>query len=278
MHGTGNDFIVVDCISRSLPDHPGFAVRFCRRRFGIGADQVLLLCPSESSDFRMEILNADGSSVEMCGNGIRCLARYIWDRNLSRKEVLSIETPAGIIRPARQGNLVRVDMGEPVFEPEKIPVSIQREEKVFVHGEPDLPVTDYPIVIEDREFRATFISMGNPHAVIFISDHLPSFPVGYYGPIIERHPMFPKRINVEFVDAADPDGLRMRVWERGSGETLACGTGASATGVAAMVKGLAPRNVTVHVQGGVLSIEWSEDNHVYMTGPAEEVFTGSVAY
>jgi diaminopimelate epimerase len=268
MHGTGNDFIVVDCRSLALPDPAGFSERFCHRKFGIGADQALLLYPSKIADFTMKIYNADGSEVEMCGNGIRCFAKYIWDRKLSEKPVLEVETLAGIIRPERTGDLVRVDMGEPVLEPGKIPVNIQAKP----------PVIDYLLAINDRQFALTFVSMGNPHAVIFLEEDVKEFPVGTYGPMIEHDPLFPKRTNVEFANVVDRNIVIMRVWERGSGETLACGTGACATGVAAILKGLVERRVTVKLLGGELIIEWADNNRVYMTGPATEVFEGTVDY
>lgn len=266
MHGLGNDFIVVDCRAGAVPDPAGFAKRYCDRRFGIGADQLLLLLPSSRADFRMAIYNGDGSEVEMCGNGIRCLAKYIWDRGLSDAPVLDIETLAGIIRPESAAGLVRVDMGEPVFAPEMIPVK----------AEVPAPVTDYPLRVKDREFRATFVSMGNPHAVIFLDDPVGGFPVAVYGPEIENHPLFPRRTNVEFINITGPDELTMRVWERGAGETLACGTGATASGIAAMIKGLTGRSVTVRLAAGDLVIEWSADNRAFMTGPAAEVFQGVV--
>jgi diaminopimelate epimerase len=268
MHGTGNDFILVDCRPFDLPDPAVFSARYCHRHFGIGADQVLLLYSSSVADFKMKIYNADGSEVEMCGNGIRCFAKYIWDRNLSGKQALEVETLAGIIRPVRAGNNVRVDMGVPVFEPPKIPVNIQAEG----------PLVDYPLTIDSKEFGLTFVSMGNPHAVIFLDEDVSKFPVETYGPKIEHHSLFPKRINVEFVNVINRNELMMRVWERGSGETLACGTGATAAGVAAMIKGLAEKEVTVRLLGGELLIEWTGKNHAYMTGPANEVFEGVITY
>jgi diaminopimelate epimerase len=268
MHGTGNDFIVVDCRFLALPDPAGFSERFCHRKFGIGADQVLLLYPSKTADFMMKIYNADGSEVEMCGNGIRCFAKYIWDRKLSDKPVLEVETLAGIIRPERTGGLVGVDMGEPVLEPRKIPVNIQAKP----------PVVDHQLGIKGRQFALTFVSMGNPHAVIFLEEDVKEFAVATYGPMIEHDPLFPKRTNVEFVNVVNRNEVIMRVWERGSGETLACGTGACATGVAAMIKGLVERRVTVKLLGGELIIEWADNNRVYMTGPATEVFEGTVEY
>lgn len=263
MHGLGNDFVLVDCRETALTGLAGLSRALSHRRFGVGADQVLYLCSSGTADFKMRIFNADGGEVEMCGNGIRCLARYVWDRGLSEKAVLDIETEAGIIRTEREGDMVRVDMGEPVLEGSKIPVNIEGR------------VVDYSLVIEDRTFNMTCVSMGNPHAVIII-DNIADFPVTYYGPLIERHGLFPKRTNVEFIEVPNISEIKMRVWERGSGETMACGTGASAAAVACMLKGLTERVVTVYLTGGELRIEWSGNNHVYMTGPAVEVFKGEI--
>jgi len=286
MHGLGNDFILINCIDEVCPSDPEtFSRRLCHRRFGIGADQLLLLYPSDKADFKMRILNADGSEVEMCGNGIRCLAKYIWDRNLSDKDILNIETIAGIIRPEKAGDLVRVDMGQPIFEPEKIPVNIQQPESSSQQSAKKLStlnsqlstlVIDYPLQIGDKEFKITCVSMGNPHAIIVVDD-VDSFPVTYYGPMIEKHSLFPKKTNVEFIEVPASDEIKMRVWERGSGETMACGTGASAVAVASNIKGLSNRNVTVHLLGGDLLIEWAVNNHVYMTGFAAEVFEGIIA-
>jgi diaminopimelate epimerase len=284
MHGLGNDFILIDCIAQRCPtekkDLEALGKRLCDRRFGIGADQILLLFPSQKADFMMRIFNADGSEVEMCGNGIRCLAQYIWDSKLSDKKVLSVETLAGIIRPEKAGDLVKVDMGEPIFEPERIPVNISAE------SNPPLPpfskgghggIIDYPLKIEDREFAVTCVSMGNPHAIILVDDVL-RFPVTYYGPMIENHPLFPRRINVEFIEVLSETEIRMRVWERGAGETMACGTGASAAAVATSLKAKTGKKVTVHLLGGDLFIEWAGDNHIYMTGPAARVFEGVIDY
>jgi diaminopimelate epimerase len=297
MHGLGNDFILIDCLGNKLnTQNSKFEIlvkRLCHRRFGIGADQLLLLYPSKVADYKMRIFNADGNEVEMCGNGIRCLAKYIWDKNLADKKILHIETLAGIISPEKAGDMVKVDMGEPIFEPEKIPVKISQQSavssqqsnppfnyslgkggyrgvEVGIEG-----IIDYPLQIEDREFRVTCISMGNPHTVIVV-ENLSHFPVTYYGPLIEDHPIFPKKANVEFIEVLNPVEIKMRVWERGSGETMACGTGASAAAVASNIKGLTKKNVTIHLLGGDLFIEWAGDNHVYMTGPAEEVFEGSI--
>jgi diaminopimelate epimerase len=263
MQALGNDFIVLDSRGRELREPGALARRLCRRRFGIGADQMLVLTESRKADFRMLIYNADGGEVEMCGNGIRCLAKYIWERGLSDKDTLDIETAAGTIRPGKAGEMVRVDMGAPVLEGRDIPVDL------------DGPVLDHPLPVEDKLFLVNCVSMGNPHAVIFI-DNLGGLPLSYYGPRIESHPLFPRRTNVEFVEVLGPGEISMRVWERGAGETLACGTGAAAAAVASALKGLTGRAVTVHLEGGDLLVQWAEDGHVYMTGPAEEVFEGEI--
>ena len=271
MHGTGNDFVVIDArkgtaAAGRLATHEACrnaALFLCDRRFGVGADQVLLLRDSDRADFRMEIFNADGSEVEMCGNGIRCFARYIWDRGLSGKDTLEVETLAGIIRPGKDEDLVRVDMGEPILDGPAIPVNIEGR------------VMDRPISIDGREFLMTCVSMGNPHAVIFVDD-VAGFPVTEVGPKIENHSLFTKRTNVEFVQIVSRDEVSMRVWERGSGETLACGTGACATVVASILKGFTNREVTVRLSGGALRIAWGADNRVIMSGPAVEVFEGSI--
>jgi diaminopimelate epimerase len=231
--------------------------------------------------FSMRIYNADGSEVEMCGNGIRCLAKYVWDRGFSEKDRLSVETLAGIVRPEKAGEMVRVDMGEPLFEPERIPVKIIQnsrfkiQDKEVQSSSRASRIVDYPLKIADREFLLTCVSMGNPHAVIVV-DGVGGFDVGKYGPLIEHHDLFPNRVNVEFIEVAGKDNIRMRVWERGAGETMACGTGASAAAVAANINGLVGRLVNVTLLGGDLVIEWKEDNHVYLTGHAVEVFEGRV--
>lgn len=275
MHGLGNDFIVIDCRRKKIAGLSRLVRKLSHRQFGIGFDQAIILFPSKKADFRMDIYNADGGRVEMCGNGIRCLAKYIWDRNLSRKDVMEIETLAGIIKPKKAGRLVRIDMGEPILEAKDIPVKISSELGVRSSEEQNSkPIIEYPLQIEDKKFKITCVSMGNPHCVIF-ADDIDNFPVTKYGQAIEKHQLFPKRINVEFVEVISKKELNMRVWERGSGETLACGTGACAALVAANLNGLAGKKATIHLSGGDLKIEWSEkDNHVYMTGPAAEVFEG----
>ena len=277
MHGLGNDFIVIDCRKKKIAGLSRLIKKLSHRHFGIGFDQALILLPSRKADFRMDIYNADGGKVEMCGNGIRCLAKYIWDRKLSRKNVLAIETTAGIIKPRKVNSLVQVDMGEPILEAKDIPVKMSSEFGVRSSEEKDSkPIIDYPLMIEEKQFKITCVSMGNPHCVIFV-DNVDKLPVSRYGPLIENNPIFPKRTNVEFIQVINNKRLKMRVWERGSGETLACGTGACASAVAANLNNLADRKVTIHLAGGDLRVEWSEnDNHVYMTGPAVEVFEGVI--
>jgi len=266
MHALGNDFVVIDMRGLDIDNLPAMSQWLCNRRFGIGADQVLLLDESDECDFRMLIYNADGSEVEMCGNGIRALAKYIWDRGLSKKGTLEIETLAGTIRPVRDGELIRVDMGAPELEGKKIPTNMEGR------------VIDQPMKVIDREFKVTCVSMGNPHAVIYVND-LERCPVHKYGPAIEnRTTVFPNRTNVQFVEEVSRSEFKQRVWERGAGETMASGTGASAAAVASMLKGLVDNRVTVHLPGGDLIIEWAgEGQNVFMTGPATTVFEGELS-
>ncbi len=281
MHGLGNDFVVVNAIEQpsliGITDDElsSLSVYLCRRRFGVGADQLLMLFPSDVADFRMRIFNADGSEVEMCGNGIRCLAKYIWDRNLSDRNVLDIQTMAGIIKPGARDGLVRVDMGNPEFHPDRIPLYLEGLEDSKIAKEER--VLDYSLDIEGELLKISCVSMGNPHCVIVVDD-VQTFPVSYYGPMIENQQLFPNRTNVEFVEVINDGEIRMRVWERGAGETMACGTGASASAVITSVKGLTNRDVRVHLLGGDLLIEWAADGHVYMTGPAIAVFDGIIPY
>jgi len=270
MHGLGNDFILIDTRIQRIKNLPRLVPRLCDRRFGIGADQVLVLAESRRADYRMRIFNADGSEVEMCGNGIRCLAKYIWESEITPPEIrksktLSIETPAGIIYPKRAGSMVTVDMGEPVFEPVRIPVNIRAER-----------IMDYALRIKDRTFKISCVSMGNPHAVIVV-DNVDRIDLKTYGPLIENHKLFPMRTNVEFIQIMDRKNIKIRVWERGSGETLACGTGACASVVVSHLLGHTSREVLTHLPGGRLKIIWNEnDHHVYMTGPAVRVFDGVI--
>ena len=272
MHGLGNDFIVV-AGERELPaDAPERAVRLCDRHFGIGADGLVYILPSERADVRMRILNPDGSEAEQCGNAIRCVAKYVYDRGLAARSLVTVETlGAGVQRleiTAEGGRAVKVkvDMGEPVLRGLDVPTTIDRT-----------PVVGHPIEADGRTFHFTAVSMGNPHCVIFVDDAA-SFDLCRWGPLIERHPLFPRKTNVEFVTVVSRSRAVMRVWERGAGPTLACGTGACATLVASVLGGLTDRKAVVSLAGGDLFIEWSEeDNRVYMTGPAEEVFAGTLA-
>ena len=267
MHGTGNDFVVVNALANPLKNPAAVAKRVCDRRFGIGADQMLLIEAPKlpGTEYRMAIYNADGSDVEMCGNGIRCFALYLRRHALSSHDVIKVDTDAGMIVPALQRDgLVRVDMGEPVLEGAKIPSTFSGR------------VVNRPLQVLDRTFEVTLVSMGNPHCVIFVDD-VGAVDLPKFGPATEHHAAFPRRINTEYIQVLDRKNLKMRVWERGAGETMACGTGASAALVAAVLNGKADRDATLHVRGGKLRIEWSEaDNHVYMTGPAVEVFTGEI--
>jgi len=264
MHGLGNDFIVVNCLEENCPDLAKHAAKLCDRRFGIGCDQMLVIRPSERADFKMDIYNNDGSQVEMCGNGIRCVAKYLVDHGATSKDELAIETLAGIIRPRLVGDLVEVDMGEPILEGKDIPTTLEGK------------ILNRPLAVDGHSFDITCVSMGNPHCVIFVDD-VAQAPVTTLGPLIERHPLFPKRTNVEFIQVLGPAELKMRVWERGAGETLACGTGACGALVAAVITGRSQREAVLHLKGGDLRIRWSEkNNRVYMTGPGEEVFTGSI--
>ncbi len=284
MHGLGNDFIVVDDRDSSLRQLARLSSKLCNRRFGIGADQLLLLGQSDRADYRMRIFNADGSEVEMCGNGIRCLGKYIFDVILRCDESpyakkycqtidsISIETMAGLRHIHRSGNLFRIDMGEPVFEPEKIPVA---QKSVRGKSGADGKV-HYSVKAGNTTYRATCLSMGNPHAVIFVKN-IDSIDLQKVGPLLEKNSLFPNRTNVEFVEIQSNKSIRIRVWERGAGATMACGTGASAAAVASALRGRTGRKINVHLPGGKLVIQWSQkDNHVYMTGPAEKVFEGSV--
>jgi len=266
MHALGNDFVVIDMREAEVDNLPVMSQWLCNRRFGVGADQVLLLADSDKADYSMLIYNADGSQVEMCGNGIRALAKYIWDRGMSDKDTLEIETLAGIIKPSKAGDLIRVDMGVPELEGRKIPTNM------------DGRIIDRPMKVIDREFMVTCVSMGNPHAVIFVND-LERCPVHKYGPEIEnRTTVFPNRTNVQFVHVLSRSEFNQRVWERGAGETMASGTGASGAAVAAMLKDLVDSKVTVHLRGGDLIIEWAgEGQSVFMTGPATEVFEGELS-
>ena len=268
--GCGNDFVVLDCMEKELADSAAFARRVCDRHYGIGADGVLLILPSAIADFRMRIVNADGSEAEMCGNGIRCVARYLHDFHLTDKAEFTIETGAGVLVPRLilEGDVVtgvRVDMGEPHLEGDVIPVT----------GFGMNRVVDEPIAVEGKEYRMTCVSMGNPHCVVFVED-AEAFPIFAVGSSFEHHVCFPKKTNTEFVEVRDRTHVRMRVWERGAAVTLACGTGACASTVAAILNGKTDCKVEVELDGGKLLVEWADNNHVFMTGPAEMVFSGTL--
>ncbi|REE88637.1 diaminopimelate epimerase [Paenibacillus taihuensis] len=271
MHGLGNDFIVV-AGETQLPDNVAeLAEQLCNRFFGIGADGLVYILPSEKADFRMRIINSDGSEAEQCGNAIRCVAKYVYDNGLTDKEALTIETLGAGVQEVQltvdngKVELVRVNMGQPILEGLKVPTTIDAN-----------PVINQSIEVDGREFKFTAVSMGNPHCVIYVDDAV-NFDLATWGPKLEVHPLFPRKINVEFVTVRSKDYTDMRVWERGAGPTLACGTGACATVVASVLNGYTDRTATVSLKGGDLLIEWNEENnHVYMSGPAAEVFRGTV--
>ena len=270
MQGCGNDYVYVDCFAQKPPANaPGLARKISDRHFGVGSDGLILICPSEKADARMIMFNADGSESEMCGNGIRCVAKYVYDHGIAKKPTLTIETGRGVLTldvEATAGKVqqVRVDMGEPILEAAKIPTTVPGNPPI------DVPLPGYNL-------KATCVSMGNPHCVIHVDAITDELVLGI-GPKIEKDPAFPRKTNVEFVKVHRPDDVTMRVWERGSGETMACGTGASAVCVAGVLTGRSARKVTIHLLGGDLQLLWNEkDNHVYMTGPAVEVFSGEWA-
>jgi len=274
MHGAGNDFIVLDGVSGPLPPIESLARRLCDRHFGIGADQLLVVRPSTTADFRMEIFNADGGQVEMCANGIRAFFKYLRDHGLTRAEEIRVETLCGIVKPRWVGSdQIRVDMAHPVLAPAKIPTLL---------GFGDGPVLDVPLVLGEgrtaslERVQVSCVSMGNPHAVVFVED-VEQAPVAELGPRIEQHRAFPNRTNVEFVQVLAKDLVQQRTWERGTGETLACGSGACAVVVACVLRGLTDAAVRVKLRGGELEIVWEgPGNSVFMTGPAAEVFRGEI--
>ena len=268
MQGLGNDYVYVNCFKEKIENPSEMAVKVSDRHFGIGSDGLILIKPSEVADFEMEMYNADGSRGEMCGNGIRCVAKYVYDYGLTDKTSISVETLGGIKHldlTVEHGKvtLVKVDMGTPILKPELIPIIAKGE-----------TVIDEPIMVGGKEYHMTGVSMGNPHDVVFMDD-IKNLEIEKIGPLFENHERFPNRINTEFVNVIDRHTAQMRVWERGSGETLACGTGACAVAVACILNGLTENTVTVKLLGGDLQIEWDrEKNTVYMTGPAEVSFDG----
>ncbi len=273
MHGAGNDFVVIDCARENIPEesYPALAKHACDRHMGIGGDGIILVMPSRIANFKMRMFNPDGSEAEMCGNGIRVFAKYVYDRKMHSDVLLTVETLGGIktLKLNTVGGkvqTVRVDMGEPRLLRSEIPMKGEGGEKVIAE----------PLKVAGKKIEITCVSMGNPHCVTFV-DKVDEYPVEKIGPQIENHPSFPQRTNVEFVEVLNKNEIKMRVWERGAGETLACGTGACASAVASILNDKVSRKVTVHLLGGDLFIEWLGDNKVYMTGPAEEVFEGKVS-
>jgi len=271
MHGLGNDYIYINCFEENLDgvDLPSLAKKMSDRHFGIGSDGVVLIMPSKTADAKMRIFNSDGSEAQMCGNAIRCIARYLYDNNISKKKILKIETMSGIkeieiINDEKENFLAKVNMGEPILESKQIPMIFEKER-----------VIDETVSINDKiKLNITCVSMGNPHCIVFVDDvNFDEFIET--GKVLENHKMFPERINAEFVKVIDKNNIRMRVWERGAGETLACGTGACASVVACVLNDKTNRAVNVELKGGKLDIEWNEvDNCVYMSGPAEFIFSG----
>lgn len=271
MHGLGNDFIVVSGEKEMPAGADQLAIRLCNRFFSIGADGIVFILPSDRADFKMRIINSDGSEAEQCGNAIRCVSKYVYDHTLIDKTEITVETIGAGVQKVQLNiqdgkvQTVRVDMGQPILNGLQVPTTID-EPKVINH----------PIEVDGKVFCFTAVSMGNPHCVIYVDDAV-NFDLAAWGPKLEVHPMFPRKINVEFVTVKNRTYTDMRVWERGAGPTLACGTGACATLVSSVLNGLTDREATVSLKGGDLFIEWNEeDNHVYMTGPAEEVFQGTV--
>ena len=274
MHGLGNDFILIDCLSKPVGDSSFLsylAKRLCNRNFGIGADGLILILPSSKADLRMRIFNYDGSEAQMCGNGIRCFAKYAYENKLVSKNKFTVETLAGIIIPEltiTNNKIlgVKVNMGTPKLRRREIPMN----------GKNTLTVVNETLKINpEQTFKITCVSMGNPHCITFVND-VQSISVDEIGPKIENQPLFPEKTNVEFIQVLNKQEINFRVWERGVGETLACGTGACAALVAAVLNKKTDREATIHLPGGALNIQWADDRHVYMTGPAELVFRGEM--
>lgn len=268
MHGIGNDYIYINCFEERVEDPGALSVRMSRPHFGVGSDGVILICPSDVADFAMRMYNSDGSESEMCGNGIRCLGRYVYERGLTKKTSFTVMTGGGLKQlelkvSGGKVQSVRVDMGSPVLTPELIPTTLTGE-----------MVMGAALHVGGASYKVHCVSMGNPHCVVFVKDP-DTVDLPELGPLFEHHEAFPRRTNTEFVQVISRNHLRMRVWERGAGETLACGTGACASLVAAVLTGQADRKVTMDLLGGSLELEWSpEDNHVYQEGPATFVYDG----
>jgi len=270
MHGTGNDYIFIDAREKPVPKPEKLSIKMSNRHTGVGSDGIILILNSEIADFKMRMFNSDGSEAEMCGNGIRCFGKFVYDRKFTNKKEITIETLAGIKHLkliAKSGKITQavVNMGAPILRRELIPM-IGKQSLVINET---LPLTDGP------SFKITAVSMGNPHIVIFVED-VEKFPVEKYGPLLENHELFPQRTNVEFVQVLNNKEVIQRTWERGAGETLACGTGASAVTVAGSLTGQTEKEITVHMQGGTLHTLWNEkDDSIYLTGDTVEVFTGT---
>jgi diaminopimelate epimerase len=271
MHGAGNDYVYVDCFKEQVGNPAEVAIKVSNRNFGIGSDGLILIMPSDKADVRMRMFNSDGSESEMCGNGIRCVAKYAYDHGIVNKKEITAETGAGILTlqlfPDSNNKVqrVRVNMGPPRLSREEIPMN----------GAPAAQVVAEELTVLDRTFRITCVSMGNPHCIIYVDD-LDNFPVSTYGPLIENSPLFPRRTNVEFIQIISRTEVKQRTWERGAGETLACGTGASAVCVAGVLNNVTDRKILNHLTGGDLELEWVENGPVFMTGPATEVFNGEI--
>lgn len=271
MQGAGNDYVYVNCFEERVENPAEAAIRVSNRNFGIGSDGLILIMPSDKADVRMRMFNSDGSESEMCGNGIRCVAKYAYDHGIVAKKEITAETGAGILTlqlftgSDSRVEKVRVNMGKPRLTRGEIPMT----------GDAGAKVISEPLNILHTTFHITCASMGNPHCVIFVDD-VANFQVEKYGPLIENHELFPRRTNVEFVQIISRTEVRQRTWERGAGETLACGTGASAVCVAGVLNGLTEKKILNHLSGGDLTLEWAEDGYLYMTGPAVEVFTGEI--
>lgn len=274
MHGAGNDYVVLDGLSEDLPgDLSALARAIADRHFGVGFDQMLVVRPSKAADFRMDIYNADGTQVEMCGNGIRAFYKFVRDAGHTTSDEIGVETLGGIVRPRWAGEgMVTVDMGLPILIPEKIPTTLATGAGPVLDVPLDLPADLWPEAPAD--LRASSVSIGNPHCVIQVED-IDAVPLWRVGPALEHHVAFPNRVNVEFIEVSSRDRIRQRTWERGVGETLACGSGACAVGVAAMLRGVVDREVQIELRGGELTIAWADKNSsIFMTGPAATVYTG----
>lgn len=272
MHGAGNDYVYVDCFKETVDNPAETAIKVSNRNFGIGSDGLILIMPTDKADVRMRMFNSDGSESEMCGNGIRCVAKYAYDHGIVTKTEITAETGAGILTlqlfPNAENKVerVRVNMGPPRLSREEIPMN----------GTPAAQVVAEELTVLDKTFKITCVSMGNPHCIIYVDD-VDNFPVATYGPLIENHQLFPRRTNVEFIQIISRTEVKQRTWERGAGETLACGTGASAVCVAGVLNSLTDRKILNHLAGGDLELEWVENGPVFMTGPATEVFSGEIA-